>query len=136
MGGRLHWELTNYTVLWFAAIGIVFGGWWFLSAKNWFKGPVRQGTEEELERGKRSSRARRAHAGSRRGSRRALARSESDRGARRARAPLSHTQAPPFWSIVWPVTPRESGDSSHATVPATSAGSLIRRSGTSRIASR
>jgi amino acid transporter len=44
------WELTNYTVLWFAAIGIVFGGWWFVSAKNWFKGPVRQGTEEELER--------------------------------------------------------------------------------------
>jgi amino acid transporter len=44
------WELTNYTVLWFAAIGIVFGGWWFVSAKNWFKGPVRQGTDEELER--------------------------------------------------------------------------------------
>ncbi|HYI75386.1 MAG TPA: amino acid permease [Gaiellaceae bacterium] len=44
------WELTNYTVLWFAAIGIVFGGWWFLSAKNWFTGPVRMGTEEELER--------------------------------------------------------------------------------------
>jgi amino acid transporter len=44
------WELTNYTILWFAGIGIVFGGWWFLSAKNWFKGPVRMGTEEELER--------------------------------------------------------------------------------------
>jgi amino acid transporter len=44
------WELTNYTVLWFAAIGIVFGGWWFVSAKNWFKGPVRMGSEEELER--------------------------------------------------------------------------------------
>ena len=44
------WELTNYTVLWFAGIGLIFGGWWFLSAKNWFKGPVRQGTEEELER--------------------------------------------------------------------------------------
>src|SRR5688572_399855 len=44
------WELTNYTVLWFAAIGIVFGGWWMLSAKNWFEGPVRQGSEEELER--------------------------------------------------------------------------------------
>jgi hypothetical protein len=43
------WELTNYTVLWFIGIGIVFGGWWALSAKNWFKGPVRQGTEEELE---------------------------------------------------------------------------------------
>jgi amino acid transporter len=44
------WELTNYTVLWFAGIGLVFGGWWALSAKNWFKGPVRMGTEEELER--------------------------------------------------------------------------------------
>ncbi len=44
------WELTNYTVLWFAAIGIIFGGWWFLSAKNWFTGPVRMGSEEELER--------------------------------------------------------------------------------------
>jgi amino acid transporter len=44
------WELTNYTILWFAGIGLVFGGWWFLSAKNWFEGPVRMGTEEELER--------------------------------------------------------------------------------------
>jgi amino acid transporter len=44
------WELTNYTVLWFAGIGLIFGGWWFLSAKKWFKGPVRMGTEEELER--------------------------------------------------------------------------------------
>jgi amino acid transporter len=44
------WELTNYTVLWFAAIGLVFGGWWALSAKKWFEGPVRQGDEAELER--------------------------------------------------------------------------------------
>jgi amino acid transporter len=44
------WQFTNYTVLWFAGFGIVFGGWWALSAKNWFKGPVRMGTEEELER--------------------------------------------------------------------------------------
>ena len=44
-----RWELTNYTVLWFAGIGIFFGGWWVISAKNWFKGPVRMGTEEELE---------------------------------------------------------------------------------------
>ncbi len=43
------WELTNYTILWFAGIGIFFGGWWMISAKNWFKGPVRMGTEEELE---------------------------------------------------------------------------------------
>ena len=44
------WQFTNYTILWFAGIGLVFGGWWALSAKNWFKGPVRMGTEEELER--------------------------------------------------------------------------------------
>jgi hypothetical protein len=44
------WEATNYTILWFAGIGLVFGGWWALSAKNWFKGPVRMGTEDELER--------------------------------------------------------------------------------------
>ncbi len=42
--------MTNYTIIWFAAIGLVFGGWWVLSAKNWFKGPVRMGTDEELER--------------------------------------------------------------------------------------
>jgi len=34
----------------FAGIGLFFGGWWVLSAKNWFKGPVRMGTEAELER--------------------------------------------------------------------------------------
>jgi amino acid transporter len=40
------WELTNYTVLWFLGIGLIFGGWWVLSAKNWFKGPVRMSDEE------------------------------------------------------------------------------------------
>jgi amino acid transporter len=44
------WNFTNYTVVWFAAIGLIFGGWWALSARKWFKGPVRMGTEEELER--------------------------------------------------------------------------------------
>jgi hypothetical protein len=29
---------------------ILFGGWYLLSAHRWFKGPIRQGTEEELER--------------------------------------------------------------------------------------
>ena len=28
---------------------MLFGGWWLISAKNWFKGPVRMGTEDELE---------------------------------------------------------------------------------------
>ena len=41
------WRFTNYTILWFAAIGLVFGGWWVLSARRWFKGPVRM-TEEEM----------------------------------------------------------------------------------------
>jgi amino acid transporter len=41
------WEFTNYTVIWFAAIGLIFGGWWFLSARKWFEGPVRM-TEEEM----------------------------------------------------------------------------------------
>jgi amino acid transporter len=44
------WRFTNYTILWFAGIGLVFGGWWFISARHWFKGPVRMGSDEELER--------------------------------------------------------------------------------------
>jgi hypothetical protein len=44
------WSLTNYTLLWFVGIGLFFGGWWVVSARKWFKGPVRMGTEEELAR--------------------------------------------------------------------------------------
>jgi len=29
---------------------LLFGGWYVLSAREWFKGPVRMGTDEELER--------------------------------------------------------------------------------------
>ena len=29
---------------------LLVGGWWLLSAKNWFKGPIPQGSEEELAR--------------------------------------------------------------------------------------
>ena len=47
---NFSWSLTNYTILWFVGIGLCFGGWWVLSARKWFKGPVRMGTEEELER--------------------------------------------------------------------------------------
>ena len=43
-----------------------------------------------------------------------------------ARAARQPTHAPPFWSIACPVTPRASGESSHATVPATSSGCPIR----------
>jgi amino acid transporter len=40
------WQFTNYTVIWFGAIGLIFGGWWLLSARRWFKGPVRMSDEE------------------------------------------------------------------------------------------
>ena len=29
---------------------VLFGGWYVLSARKWFKGPIRQGDEAELER--------------------------------------------------------------------------------------
>jgi hypothetical protein len=29
---------------------LLVGSWWLLSARNWFKGPIVQGTEEELAR--------------------------------------------------------------------------------------
>ncbi len=56
--GPFSWEFTNYTILWFAGIGLIFGGWWVLSARKWFEGPVRMGTEEELERIEEEQRAR------------------------------------------------------------------------------
>jgi amino acid transporter len=40
------WQFTNYTIIWFAVIGLVFGGWWVVSARRWFKGPVRMSEEE------------------------------------------------------------------------------------------
>jgi hypothetical protein len=44
------WDFVNYTpILVFGAL-LLFGGWYLLSARKWFKGPVRQGDEEELER--------------------------------------------------------------------------------------
>jgi len=44
------WNFVNYTPLPVIAAFILFGGWYLLSARKWFKGPVRQGTEEELAR--------------------------------------------------------------------------------------
>ena len=35
---------------WSAAAFLLFGGWYVISAKKWFKGPIRQGDEAELER--------------------------------------------------------------------------------------
>ena len=44
------WEAVNYAPPLVGGALLLFGGWWLLSAHKWFKGPVRQGTEEELER--------------------------------------------------------------------------------------
>ena len=43
------WEAANYAPILVGGALLLFGGWCFLSAKKWFKGPVRMGTEEELE---------------------------------------------------------------------------------------
>ena len=44
------WLSVNYAPI--AVLGTLslVGGWWLLSARNWFKGPIAQGTEEELAR--------------------------------------------------------------------------------------
>ena len=44
------WNLFNYTPIAVGAAFLLFGGWYVISAKNWFKGPIRQGDEAELER--------------------------------------------------------------------------------------
>ena len=50
MGGRASpGRPSNYAPLLVGGAFLLFGGWWVISAKNWFKGPVRMGTEEELE---------------------------------------------------------------------------------------
>jgi amino acid transporter len=43
------WNVVNYAPLTVGGAFLLFGSWYALSAKRWFKGPVRQGTEEELE---------------------------------------------------------------------------------------
>jgi amino acid transporter len=44
------WQLANYTLLTVGGSFVLFGGWYLLSARKWFKGPIRQGSEEELAR--------------------------------------------------------------------------------------
>jgi amino acid transporter len=44
------WNYVNYTPLPVIGAFLLFGGWYVLSARKWFKGPIRQGTEEELVR--------------------------------------------------------------------------------------
>ena len=43
------WNAANYAPVTIGGAFLLFGGWWVLSAKKWFKGPVRMGTDAELE---------------------------------------------------------------------------------------
>jgi hypothetical protein len=45
---NFDWNLFNYTPLPVLGTFLLFGGWYVLSARKWFKGPVRQGSDEEL----------------------------------------------------------------------------------------
>ena len=51
--GPLNWNDVNYAPLTVGGAFILFGGWYLLSARKWFKGPVRMTDEEvaRLERG-------------------------------------------------------------------------------------
>ena len=44
------WNVVNYAPLTVAAVLVLAGGWWLVSARKWFKGPVSEGSEEELAR--------------------------------------------------------------------------------------
>jgi amino acid transporter len=44
------WVSVNYAPIAVLGTLILVGGWWMLSAKKWFKGPIAQGTEAELAR--------------------------------------------------------------------------------------
>jgi amino acid transporter len=47
---NVNWLDVNYAPLTVGAWVLFCGGWWLLSARKWFKGPIRMGSDEELER--------------------------------------------------------------------------------------
>ena len=44
------WNVVNYAPITVGGVIVLAGGWWILSARKWFKGPIREGTEADLER--------------------------------------------------------------------------------------
>jgi amino acid transporter len=44
------WNVVNYAPITVGGVLLAVGIWWMVSARKWFKGPVVEGTEEELER--------------------------------------------------------------------------------------
>ena len=47
---QFTWLSFNYAPVAVLGTLVLVGGWWLLSARSWFKGPIPQGTEEELAR--------------------------------------------------------------------------------------
>jgi amino acid transporter len=45
---KFTWVSFNYAIVAVGGTMILVGGWWVLSASKWFKGPVAQGTADEL----------------------------------------------------------------------------------------
>jgi amino acid transporter len=45
-----NWNIVNYAPITVGGVLLLVGTWWLVSARKWFKGPVREGSEEELER--------------------------------------------------------------------------------------
>ena len=45
---EFSWEALNYAPILVGGALLLFGGWYVLSARKWFKGPKVQGTPEEL----------------------------------------------------------------------------------------
>ena len=45
-----NWNVVNYAPITVGGVLLLVGVWWLVSAKNWFKGPVVEGSEDELER--------------------------------------------------------------------------------------
>ena len=110
------WEAANYAPILVGARRSSAAGTCLRSQV--VQGPGPMGTEEELEQFEQRDRGHDRHAAGPRG----LAPGLHTGGASRAGAPPHPVQAPPFWSIAWPVTPDASGERSQATVPAISSG--------------
>ncbi|MHB8470797.1 MAG: amino acid permease [Gaiellaceae bacterium] len=45
-----NWNVVNYAPLTVGGVLLAVGIWWLVSARKWFTGPVREGSEEELAR--------------------------------------------------------------------------------------
>jgi hypothetical protein len=48
--GERAWTSFNYAPIAVLGTLLLVSSWWMLSARKWFKGPIVQGTEEELAR--------------------------------------------------------------------------------------